>query len=99
MISVGQTNVKSNGYEKRTSHFPLYCDNSISANSRLGKTAWPLKHGAGLPMRATQHGHGPPKWHGQFGGQWQSGPHGHGGCGPGGHPQHPGGGGGLLILM
>ena len=90
MISVGQTNVKSNGYEKRTSHFPLNWDNSISANSRDGKTACPLKHVAGLPMRATQHVQGPPKWHGQLGGQWQSGPHGQG-PGP---PQHPGGGGG-----
>ena len=75
MISVGQTNVKSNGYEKRTSHFPLNWFNSISANSSDGKTAWPLNSGAGFPTRAPKHGGGGGGPHGQQPGG--GGPHGH----------------------
>jgi hypothetical protein len=42
MISVGHTNVKSRGYENRTTHFPLNCGSEMLANSVDGSRAWPL---------------------------------------------------------
>jgi hypothetical protein len=46
VISVGQTKVKSNGYQKRTTYLPLNCERVISLKS-LSHHDWVLKSGAG----------------------------------------------------